>query len=254
MPLSTLFTGTWPCLAAYTVPMTPDMNLEARLLYRDGLMLVLDKPSGIPVHAGPGGGPNLEQGFDALRYGFPNPPALAHRLDRDTSGCLVLGRHRKALARLGKLFESGRAQKTYLAVVAASPDADTGTIDMPLAKVHKHKGWKMKVAEAGDADAQKTVTDYKVLGREDGYAFIAFYPRTGRTHQLRVHALAAFGAPIAGDTLYGGEADRAQPRLFLHAARIVLPLYPNRDAITVDAPLPPEFRQFQVVANWDGNL
>lgn len=217
-------------------------------------MLVLDKPAGIPVHAGPGGGPNLEQGFDALRYGFPNPPALAHRLDRDTSGCLVLGRHRKALARLGKLFESGRVEKTYLAVLPIVPDKAEGVIDVPLAKVHKHKGWKMKPAEAGDAEAQKAVTHYKVLSQADGQCLIAYFPKTGRTHQLRVHSLAAFGSAILGDTLYGGEADKKEKRLYLHAARIVLPLYPNKPAIVAEAKLPAEFTAIEAVAKWDGGL
>ena len=92
-------------------------GLEARLLYRDALMLVLDKPAGVPVHRGPKGGASLEDGFDALRFGLPRAPALAHRLDRDTSGCLVLGRHRKALERLGQLFKRGEIAKTYWALV-----------------------------------------------------------------------------------------------------------------------------------------
>jgi tRNA pseudouridine32 synthase/23S rRNA pseudouridine746 synthase/23S rRNA pseudouridine1911/1915/1917 synthase len=89
-----------------------------RILYRDGLVLVIDKPAGVPVHAGPRGGPNLEAGFAALRFGLPRPPALAHRLDRDTSGCLVLGRHPKALRRLGMLFAEGKIEKTYWAAAA----------------------------------------------------------------------------------------------------------------------------------------
>ncbi|MBU6235089.1 MAG: RNA pseudouridine synthase [Alphaproteobacteria bacterium] len=224
------------------------------MLYRDGLMLVLDKPAGIPVHAGPGGGPNLEDGFDVLRYGFPNPPALAHRLDRDTSGCLVLGRHRKALARLGKLFQEGRIEKTYLAVLPVIPEKTEGTIDVPLAKVHKHKGWKMKAAAAGDAEVQSAVTDYKVLASEGGQSLIAFHPRTGRTHQLRVHSMAAFGAAIVGDTIYGGEDAGKQPRLYLHAAQIIIPLYANKPPIKVEAPLPPEFKALAVVAKWGGAL
>ena len=103
-------------------PLSPE-QIQARLLYRDGLILVLDKPAGLPVHAGPGGGPNLEQCFDALRFGLPAPPALAHRLDRDTSGCLVLGRHRKALSKLGRLFQGGLVDKTYWAVVEGGPEA-----------------------------------------------------------------------------------------------------------------------------------
>src|SRR5690606_28239634 len=97
-------------------PLAP-ADLQARVLHRDGLILVIDKPAGLPVHAGPGGGANLEALFDALRFGLPTPPALAHRLDRDTSGCLVLGRHRKALAKLGRLFQAGAVEKVYWAVV-----------------------------------------------------------------------------------------------------------------------------------------
>jgi tRNA pseudouridine32 synthase/23S rRNA pseudouridine746 synthase len=93
-------------------------EMLARLLYRDGLMLVVDKPAGLPVHRGPKGGDAFEDYFDALRFGLPRPPALAHRLDRDTTGCLVLGRHRKALALLGKLFKQGpkrtKAASTFL--------------------------------------------------------------------------------------------------------------------------------------------
>ena len=236
------------------MPYKSGMNLEDRLLYRDGLMLVIDKPAGIPVHAGPGGGPNLEENFDQFRYGLPKPPALAHRLDRDTSGCLVLGRHRKALARLGKQFEGGRIEKKYLAILPLIPLESAGTIDMSLCKVSKHKGWKMKIAEKGDTDVQASVTDYKVLATAEGQSLIAFSPRTGRTHQLRVHSLGAFGCAILGDTLYGGEEDHRQKRLYLHAASIVIPLYPNKPAITVNAPLPPEFKALQAVANWDGSL
>src|ERR671914_2741334 len=103
-------------------------EIGARVLYRDGLMIVVDKPAEIPVHAGPGGGPNLERSFDALRYGLPHPPALAHRLDRDTSGCLVLGRHPKALRRLGRLFADGKVEKTYWAIVEGTPAAESGRI------------------------------------------------------------------------------------------------------------------------------
>lgn len=224
-------------------------NLEPRLLYRDGLMLVIDKPSGIPVHAGPNGGLNMEDGFESLMFGLPKRPHLAHRLDRDTSGCLVLGRHAKALKRLGKLFESKRVEKTYLAVLPLALEGE-GVIDAPLAKLNKWKGWKMKIAEEGDENPQETITAYKVLASEGGQSLVEFYPKTGRTHQIRVHALHQFGVSILGDTLYGTEDDKTQPRLYLHAARVILPLYPNRDPITVDAPLPPEFSALPVVANW----
>src|ERR1700756_1645690 len=108
--------------------MTPE-ETRALLLYRDGLMLALNKPAGIAVHRGPKGGASLEDDFDALRFGLPRKPALAHRLDRETSGCLVLGRHRRALAQLGRLFKSGAVEKTYWAMVEGGPDADEGAIE-----------------------------------------------------------------------------------------------------------------------------
>ncbi len=140
--------------------MTPDEML-ARLLYRDGLMLVIDKPAGFAVHRGPKGGESLEDHFDVLRFGLPRAPALAHRLDRDTSGCLVLGRHRKALALLGKLFKQGKVGKTYWAVVEGSPGADEGRIDIPLGKLDEQRGWWMKP----DPNGQPAETTWKVMGR-----------------------------------------------------------------------------------------
>src|ERR1700748_797919 len=103
------------------VPELTADEILARVLYRDGLMLVIDKPAGLPVHRGPNGGANLEASSDARRSALPRPPVLAHRLDRDTSGCLVLGRHRKATASLGLLFKHGKVSKTYWGVVEGGP-------------------------------------------------------------------------------------------------------------------------------------
>ncbi len=215
--------------------MTPE-QIQARVLYRDGLMLVIDKPAGLPVHAGPGGGPNLERHFDALRFGFPKPPGLAHRLDRDTSGCLILGRHPKALRRLGKLFQEGRVGKTYWAVVAGTPPAERGRIELPLAKrSNRTGGWRIVAAGEGDADAQAAVTDYAVLGRSDGLTWLELTPHTGRTHQIRVHCATALGCPLLGDPQYGGPADRP---LHLHSRAVTLPLYPSRPPVCVTAPVP----------------
>ena len=143
------------------VPELTADEIQARVLHRDGLMLVIDKPAGLPVHRGPKGGANLESSFDALRFGLPRPPVLAHRLDRDTSGCLVLGRHRKATASLGLLFKHGRISKTYWAVVEGSPAEDEGTIDMPLGRLNAERGWWQKP----DPEGQSAVTNWKVLGR-----------------------------------------------------------------------------------------
>jgi tRNA pseudouridine32 synthase / 23S rRNA pseudouridine746 synthase len=136
-------------------------EMVARLLYRDGLMLVIDKPAGIAVHRGPKGGESLEDHFGALRFGLPRAPALAHRLDRETSGCLVLGRHRKALATLGRLFKSGAIGKCYWAVVEGGPAEDEGVIDLPLGRRDESRGWWMKP----DAGGQPAVTKWRVLGR-----------------------------------------------------------------------------------------
>lgn len=218
--------------------MTPDALL-ARLLYKDSLILVIDKPAGLPVHAGPKGGENLEQYFHALRFGLPRPPALAHRLDRDTSGCLVLGRHRKALAKLGRLFSSGRVKKTYWAVVVGAPPEPEGRIDLALAKRStSERGWWMKV----DPKGLPTITDYRLIGQSGNYSWLELKPQTGRTHQIRVHC-DAIGCPVLGDPIYGGEATQAasQP-LHLHARHIELPLYPSREAIAVTAPAPAHMR------------
>lgn len=211
--------------------MTPE-DLIASLLYRDGLMLVLNKPAGLPVHRGPKGGENLEAGFDALRFGLPRPPALAHRLDRDTSGCLVLGRHRKALARLGLLFKQGRIGKTYWAVVEGGPVLDEGLIDLPLGRLDATRGWWMKVDPAG-LPAQ---TRWRVMGRAGPRCWLALSPLTGRTHQLRVHC-AAMGWPILGDAIYAEARETDEP-LHLHARAVVVPLSPNREPIGVEAPPP----------------
>src|SRR3954471_14576885 len=211
------------------------MKLADRVLYRDGMMLVIDKPAGIPVHGGPGGGPNLEHWFPLLRFGLPHPPALAHRLDRDTSGCLVLGRHPKALRRLGRLFAEGRVEKVYWAVVSGVPRESEGRIEAALAKQPRGVvGWRMVV----DPGGQKAVTDYRVLGAADGRAWLELRPRTGRTHQIRVHC-AALGFAVVGDAAYGGAADHA---LQLHARSISLPLYPAKPPIAVTAPVPPHMR------------
>jgi tRNA pseudouridine32 synthase/23S rRNA pseudouridine746 synthase len=225
--------------------MTPE-EMVSRLLYRDGLMLVLDKPTGFAVHRGPNGGDSLEDHFGALRFGLPRAPALAHRLDRDTSGCLVLGRHRKALAQLGKLFKNGVIDKTYWAVVEGAPDADDGEIALPLGRRDVTRGWWMKP----DPHGQPAVTKWKVLGRNSGQSsWLALEPLTGRTHQLRVHC-AAMGWPIMGDAIYGTAPRHGGPILHLHAREITVPLYKNRAPIRVTAPVPEHMRERLALCGW----
>jgi tRNA pseudouridine32 synthase / 23S rRNA pseudouridine746 synthase len=214
-----------------SAPLTPE-QLHARLLYRDALMLIIDKPAGLAVHPGPKGGPNLEDLLDALRFGLPKRPELAHRLDRDTSGCLVLGRHHRALRRLGRLFAGGQVDKTYWAVVEGGPPEDEGRIDLPLGRRNKERGWWMKV----DPDGLRSITDYRVLGRAADLTWLELRPLTGRTHQLRVH-LAALGCPVLGDPIYGNARaeDPASAPLHLHARAIVVPLYAARPPIAATA-------------------
>jgi tRNA pseudouridine32 synthase / 23S rRNA pseudouridine746 synthase len=202
------------------MPSFDPASLPGRVLHLDADVLIIDKPPGIAVHKGPGAGDNLEAHFAALTFDRPDVPGLAHRLDKDTSGCLVLGRHREALARLGVLFRDGRISKTYWAVVAGRSADDAGTIDAPLARrSHDRRSWWMKVDPAGDAAR----TGWRVRGRADGLTWLELMPETGRTHQLRVHC-AHMGTPIAGDHVYGGDAARAAARhMHLHAQAVTIP-------------------------------
>jgi tRNA pseudouridine32 synthase/23S rRNA pseudouridine746 synthase len=218
--------------------MTPE-ETRARVLYRDGLMLVLDKPAGIAVHKGPKGGVSLEDDFDALRFGLPRKPALAHRLDRETAGCLVLGRHHKALEKLGLLFKQGKIGKTYWAIVEGGPQAPRGLIDLALGRLDATRGWWMKV----DADGLPARTRWSIAGRGEfegrAIAWLELEPLTGRTHQLRVHC-ASQGWPILGDAIYGarGGGDRPPTGLQLLARRVCVPLAKTRPPIVVEAPAP----------------
>ena len=224
--------------------MTPE-EMQARLLYRDGLMLVIDKPPGLPVHRGPKGVEAFEDYFDALRFGLPRSPALAHRLDRDTTGCLVLGRHRKALALLGKLFKQGKVGKTYWAVVEGGPEAETGTIDIALAKRDETRGWWMKA----DPHGLPSVTNWTVMGRAEGLTWLALQPVTGRTHQLRVHC-AEMGFPIVGDNIYGTAPRAGGPTLHLHAREVVVPISKNKPPVKATAPVPPHMRETLARCGW----
>lgn len=227
--------------------MTPEEML-ARLLYRDGLMLVVDKPAGLPVHRGPKGGNALEDYFDALRFGLPRAPALAHRLDRDTTGCLVLGRHRKALALLGRLFKQGKVGKCYWAVTEGGPSENEGRIDIPLGKLDETRGWWMKA----DKHGLPSISTWKVMGRGSGLTWLALEPVTGRTHQLRVHC-AEMGWPIVGDSIYGQASRENAPALQLHSREVTVPISKNKPPVKVTAPVPEAMRERLSACGWTGD-
>jgi tRNA pseudouridine32 synthase/23S rRNA pseudouridine746 synthase len=237
---------------ALNLPGTGAFDIAARVLHRDGLMLIIDKPAGIPVHRGPRNsrdksGAALEDYFDALRFGLPRPPVLAHRLDRDTSGCLVLGRHRKATASLGLLFKHNRIDKTYWAVIEGGPEGDAGTIDIPLGRLNAERGWWQKP----DPNGLPSTTNWKVLGRaaDRKLTWLALEPVTGRTHQLRVHC-AAMGWPITGDSIYGTAPREGGAMLHLHAREISVPLSKNKPPVRVAAPVPEHMRELVTLCGW----
>ena len=224
-------------------------EMLARLLYRDGLMLVVDKPAGLPVHRGPKGGDALEDYFDALRFGLPRSPALAHRLDRDTTGCLVLGRHRKALALLGKLFKQGKVSKCYWAVVEGGPEAEEGRIDIALSKRDDSRGWWMKA----DTQGLPCASTWKVMGRGPSLTWVALEPLTGRTHQLRVHC-AEMGWPIVGDNIYGKAPRAGGPALHLHSREVTVPIFKNKPPVQIIAPVPEAMRERLVACGWSEDV
>jgi tRNA pseudouridine32 synthase/23S rRNA pseudouridine746 synthase len=179
----------------------------------------------------------LDASFKYLQFGLPNAPALAHRLDRGTSGCLVLGRHRQALIKLGKLFEKQRVEKTYRAICVGVPKEPEGVVARAILKSGVGSKWKMSLDEAGQA----AVTEYRVVRTKDGLSEIAFSPKTGRTHQIRLHAAFALGCPVVGDPFYGpmeGEFAAASLPMMLHAERVSIPLQQSKPPIVVSAPLP----------------
>ena len=232
-----------------------DAELPVPLLYRDAMMLVIDKPAGLPSHRGPQAKrriiPVLTDYLDALRFGLPRKPEAAHRLDKDTSGCLVLGRHPRAMAELNQMFRDGRIDKTYWAIVQGEPAQDEGLIDLPLARRSPERGWWMKVDPAG----LPSQTRYRVLGRgastHGPLAWLALEPLTGRTHQLRVHCQAS-GWPMLGDEIYGDAPREGGPGLQLHARSIAIPLYRKRDPILVEAPPPAHMLAALGACGWSG--
>ena len=207
--------------------MEPPALQLSPILFRSAGLVVLDKPAGLPVHAGPRGGPSVEDWFGQLSRRRTGP-WLAHRLDADTSGCLVIALRRAALIEAQALFAAGRVRKTYWAVVEGEPPGASGVIDAPVAKRSRPGSWRMAVDPAG----QPARTTWRVLGRAAGRTWLELMPQSGRTHQIRVHC-AHLGCPLVGDPVYGMAGNE---RLHLLARAIALPLI---DPVSATAPPPP---------------
>jgi len=191
----------------------------------------------MPVDTPRRGGESIVSRLDELRAGFKRPPTPMHRLDQDTSGCLLFARTPKARVQLQQAFEAHQVDKRYLAVVASAVAEEAGTIDQPLAKQSSAEaGWRMVV----DPKGQGAVTHWRRIAERDGRTLVEFRPVTGRTHQIRVHAREAFGSGIVGDRVYGVPGGP----MLLHAARLVVPR-PGKAAIDVTAPLPDYFGEWR---------
>lgn len=213
--------------------------LTDRVLFMDGEAIILDKPAGLPVDPPRDGSLSLENHLASLTFGFQRWPVAVHRLDRDTSGCLLLARNAKAARRFTEAFEQRQVEKSYLAVLDGIPAEQAGTIDMALAKTSTAAtGWRMGPGKGG----KEAVTHWQVLAARDGRALIRFMPETGRTHQLRAHALHGLGLGILGDPVYRGpSADRRWTGgMLLHARSLSLPRA-GKPAVAAVAPLPRSF-------------
>ena len=220
------------------------MNLEDRILFVDGEAIVIDKPEGLPVDAPRAGGDSIEARIGELSLGFKRPPVPMHRLDRDTSGCLLFARNPRSRAAFQQAFEGGTVSKSYLAVLDSEIAGEEGLIELPVAKVSSARGgWRMVADDAGKAAA----TRWRRIAVADGQSLIEFRPLSGRTHQVRVHAARGLGAAIVGDPVYSLPDDAElggmvlpDSGMLLHAWRLVLPRDP-KEPIDVTAPVPDRF-------------
>jgi tRNA pseudouridine32 synthase/23S rRNA pseudouridine746 synthase len=212
------------------------VDLSERILFIDAEAIVLDKPAGLPVDAPRRGGDSIAARLDELRCGFKRPPTPMHRLDTDTSGCLLFARTPKARSQLQQAFEHRRVEKYYLAVIGGEIAGDQGVIDAPLAKTSTAEaGWRMIADEHG----LEATTRWRRIAVRDGSTLVEFRPVTGRTHQIRVHAREAFGSGIVGDRVYGIPGGR----MLLHASRLVVPRG-HKATIDVTSPLPEYFGEW----------
>lgn len=215
--------------------------IERMIIYEDDDVFVLNKPPGVAVQ----GGTKTTRHIDGLLAGMADRfggerPRLAHRLDRDTSGVLLVAKTRNMAARLGRMFQTRSVQKIYWAVTKGAPKPPQGKIEAALVKASGPEGDRVRKAGPGEQDvAQRAVTHYSVIDRTLNAAWVSLKPVTGRQHQLRAH-MAIIGAPILGDEKYQGDRDLPEGianKLHLHARRLALAL-PDGRRLDVTAPLP----------------
>jgi 23S rRNA pseudouridine955/2504/2580 synthase len=221
--------------------------LRDAVLYRDDWAIVVNKPAGLAVQGGTNIGRHVDGLLDTLRFDADERPRLVHRLDKDTSGVLLIARNAAAASFFARAFRDKTTRKIYWAAVVGLPGLPRGRIDLALAK---HAGPGGERVEPDDEDGKSAVTYYRVIDQTgDRASWLALLPVTGRTHQLRAHC-AALGTPIIGDRKYGGAADHlagivTAKGLHLHARSLVIPS-PAGGLLRVTAPLPPHMRE-----TWD---
>ena len=227
------------------VPEREARALQERVLYQDASVIVLDKPHGLPVQGGPGIARNLDAMLDALRFEAEESPRLVHRLDRDTSGVLVLARSAAGAAALARAFRGRDVEKTYWAVLVGEPTPREGRIDLALARQAGPRGERTQAVD-DPKEGTRAITDFRTLdAAKRRAAWVELKPLTGRTHQLRVHCAEALGCPILGDGKYGGQAAHLEElpgALHLHAHALRLP-HPEGGWLEVAAPLPPHMKE-----------
>ena len=221
-------------------------EIQRMVIHRDDHVIVLNKPPGLAVQGGSGTDKHIDGMLDALRFGFEQRPRLVHRLDKDTSGLLLIARTGQAAKRLTESFRDRETEKLYWAIVVGVPPTKEGTIDLPLAK--RPGARDRELMQVDEENGLKAITHFREVDRAGRLAaLLALWPRTGRTHQLRVHC-AEMGCPILGDRKYGGEeallsAVAEGRRLHLHARRLSLPHPSGKGELKAEAELPPHFRR-----------